>query len=56
MGKRYYCDYCDKTMVATPTIIRTHLKGTVHQKLVSEHYQQYKGISIFPYIILTSKT
>ncbi|XP_013145510.1 PREDICTED: zinc finger matrin-type protein 5 [Papilio polytes] len=42
MGKRYYCDYCDKTMVATPTIIRTHLKGTVHQKLVSEHYQQYK--------------
>ncbi|KPJ17606.1 Zinc finger matrin-type protein 5 [Papilio machaon] len=42
MGKRYYCDYCDKNMVATPAIIRTHLKGAVHQKLVSEHYQQYK--------------
>ncbi|CAG4996286.1 unnamed protein product [Parnassius apollo] len=45
MGKRYYCDYCDKTMVASPSIIRTHNKGVVHQKLVSEHYQQYKDPS-----------
>ncbi|XP_039761742.1 zinc finger matrin-type protein 5 [Pararge aegeria] len=42
MGKRYYCDYCDKSMVAAPTIIRTHIKGVVHQKLVSAHYQQFK--------------
>ncbi|XP_026484137.1 uncharacterized protein LOC113392074 [Vanessa tameamea] len=42
MGKKYYCDYCDKSMVATQSIIRTHIKGVVHQKLVNEHYQQYK--------------
>ncbi|XP_075987680.1 zinc finger matrin-type protein 5 [Anticarsia gemmatalis] len=42
MGKRYYCDYCDKTMVASQSIIRTHNNGIVHQKLVQEHYQQYK--------------
>ncbi|CAH0718470.1 unnamed protein product, partial [Brenthis ino] len=29
-------------MVSAPSIIRTHIKGVVHQKLVSEHYQQYK--------------
>ncbi|XP_026743521.1 zinc finger matrin-type protein 5-like [Trichoplusia ni] len=42
MGKRYHCDYCDKTMVATPTIVKTHNRGMVHQKLVQEHYQQFK--------------
>ncbi|CAK1549221.1 unnamed protein product [Leptosia nina] len=42
MGKRYHCDYCDKSMVATPSIIRTHRKGSVHQKLVNDHYKQYK--------------
>ncbi|XP_063533597.1 zinc finger matrin-type protein 5 [Cydia strobilella] len=42
MGKRYHCEYCDKTMVATPAIVKTHNKGLLHQKLVQEHYQQYK--------------
>ncbi|XP_059045906.1 zinc finger matrin-type protein 5 [Achroia grisella] len=42
MGKRYHCNYCDKSMVATPTIVKTHNKGVVHQKLVQEHYQQFK--------------
>ncbi|XP_050681057.1 zinc finger matrin-type protein 5 [Leptidea sinapis] len=42
MGKRYYCDYCDKTMVATPSIIRIHNSGAAHQKLLNDHYQQYK--------------
>lgn len=42
MGKRYVCDYCDKSMVATPAIVRTHNNGLIHQKLVQEHYQQFK--------------
>ncbi|KAJ2939101.1 hypothetical protein O0L34_g10289 [Tuta absoluta] len=42
MGKRYYCDYCDKTMAATPSTVRTHMKGLVHQKLVLDHYQKFK--------------
>ncbi|XP_045457365.1 zinc finger matrin-type protein 5 isoform X1 [Melitaea cinxia] len=46
MGKKYYCDYCDKSMVATPSIIRTHINGVVHQKLVNEHYQRYKDPEI----------
>lgn len=46
MGKRYHCDYCDKTMVATPAIVKTHNKGVLHQKLVNEHYHQYKGIEL----------
>ncbi|KAL4719774.1 hypothetical protein ACJJTC_013653 [Scirpophaga incertulas] len=42
MGKRYYCDYCNKTMVDTPSTIKTHNNGLAHQKLVQEHYRQYK--------------
>ncbi|XP_026324546.1 zinc finger matrin-type protein 5 [Hyposmocoma kahamanoa] len=42
MGKRYRCDYCDKHMVTSPSIIKTHNKGLFHQKLVNEYYQQYK--------------
>ncbi|XP_023943609.2 zinc finger matrin-type protein 5 isoform X2 [Bicyclus anynana] len=42
MSKRYYCDYCEKTMVSSPSIIKTHVKGVVHQKLVSAHYQHFK--------------
>ncbi|KAL0810384.1 hypothetical protein ABMA28_010529 [Loxostege sticticalis] len=42
MGKRYHCEYCNKTMVAAPAIVKTHNKGVVHQKLVQEHYQQFK--------------
>ncbi|XP_045781011.1 zinc finger matrin-type protein 5 [Maniola jurtina] len=42
MGKRYYCDYCDKTMVSASSVIRTHFKGSFHQKMVNEHYQQFK--------------
>ncbi|XP_028174734.1 zinc finger matrin-type protein 5 [Ostrinia furnacalis] len=42
MGKRYYCEYCDKTMVSAPAIVRTHNNGVLHQKLVREHYHQYK--------------
>ncbi|KAM3968734.1 zinc finger matrin-type protein 5 [Aphomia sociella] len=52
MGKRYHCTYCDKTMVAAPAIVKTHNKGVVHQKLVQEHYQQFKD----PESILAEET
>ncbi|OWR52174.1 zinc finger matrin-type protein 5 [Danaus plexippus plexippus] len=42
MGKKYYCDYCEKTMSSAPLIIKTHNKGMAHQKLVGEHYKQFK--------------
>ncbi|XP_068624504.1 uncharacterized protein [Battus philenor] len=29
-------------MAATPAIVRMHKNGIIHQKLVGEHYQQYK--------------
>ncbi|XP_022828694.1 zinc finger matrin-type protein 5 [Spodoptera litura] len=44
MGKRYVCDYCNKVMVAAPAIVKTHNKGLVHQRLVQEHYHQFKDI------------
>ncbi|XP_030041248.1 zinc finger matrin-type protein 5 isoform X2 [Manduca sexta] len=43
MGKKYYCDYCDKTIMNTLSTIKTHNKGMVHQKLLLEHYQQFKS-------------
>lgn len=42
MGKRYLCDYCHKSLVAAPSVVRTHQRGLLHQQLVHEHYQQYK--------------
>lgn len=29
-------------MVAAPSIVKTHNNGIVHQKIVQEHYQQFK--------------
>ncbi|XP_038217120.1 zinc finger matrin-type protein 5 [Zerene cesonia] len=52
MGKRYHCDYCDKTIVAAPSSIKTHNRGTSHQKLVNDHYQQFKD----PEIILQEES
>ncbi|XP_072933870.1 zinc finger matrin-type protein 5 [Epargyreus clarus] len=52
MGKRYYCDFCNKTMVATPSVIKTHNKGVGHQKIVQEYYQQYKD----PEVILKEES
>ncbi|XP_045507909.1 zinc finger matrin-type protein 5 isoform X2 [Colias croceus] len=55
MGKRYHCDYCDKTIVAAPSSIKTHNRGTSHQKLVNEHYQRYKEPEVILQEELTKK-
>lgn len=52
MGKRYRCEYCDKLMVSSPQIVKTHNKGLIHQTLVREHYQQYKGKFLAVFIII----
>ncbi|KAF6777814.1 hypothetical protein AHF37_02701 [Paragonimus kellicotti] len=41
MGRRFYCDYCDKSFPNNPVNRRTHLNGMQHQQLRKLHYEQY---------------
>lgn len=43
MGKKYYCDYCDKQFKDKPNIKRKHIEGLPHQKARNEHYAQFKS-------------
>ncbi|XP_065831153.1 zinc finger matrin-type protein 5-like isoform X2 [Oscarella lobularis] len=38
MGKRYYCDYCQKSFIDTPSARWKHLNGLHHQRLKKQHY------------------
>ncbi|XP_050312260.1 zinc finger matrin-type protein 5 [Anthonomus grandis grandis] len=40
MGRRYYCEYCDKTFVDELEARRKHLQSANHVKLRNLHYQQ----------------
>ncbi|XP_005095682.1 zinc finger matrin-type protein 5 [Aplysia californica] len=38
MGRRYYCDYCDKSFADNPTGRKTHLNGVAHLRNKKAHY------------------
>ncbi|XP_070572215.1 zinc finger matrin-type protein 5-like [Ptychodera flava] len=42
MGKRYYCDYCDKTFPDNAQSRKKHLDGVHHQMKVKAHYDHFK--------------
>jgi len=42
MGKRYYCDYCDKSFADNPTSRKTHLQGVTHARCRKAHYDSCK--------------
>ncbi|XP_064613030.1 zinc finger matrin-type protein 5-like [Liolophura sinensis] len=42
MGKRYYCEFCDKLFADNPTNKRNHLKGVFHQRMKKLHYDAFK--------------
>ncbi|XP_077996239.1 zinc finger matrin-type protein 5-like [Glandiceps talaboti] len=46
MGKRYYCDYCDKTFPDNPQNRKKHLNGIQHQLAAKSHYDQFKDPAI----------
>ncbi|KAF2900092.1 hypothetical protein ILUMI_06090 [Ignelater luminosus] len=42
MGRRYYCDYCDKTFIDDLEARRKHLTSSHHIKLRKLHYEQHR--------------
>ena len=44
MGKRYYCDYCDKSFPYNTANRKKHNEGTYHKMARNAYYANYKGI------------
>ena len=43
MGKRYYCDYCDKSFPDNLDQRKKHLRGVVHQRNRNQFYQSLQS-------------
>lgn len=43
MGKRYYCDYCDRSFNDDLEARKKHLNGSMHMRLRKEHYDSLRG-------------
>lgn len=52
MGKRYYCDYCDRSFVDDLEARKKHLNGSVHMRLKKEHYDSFRGELLCTWYIL----
>ncbi|RNA17725.1 zinc finger matrin-type 5 [Brachionus plicatilis] len=44
MGKRYYCDFCDKSIPNNSDAIKKHNEGTQHQTIRKNYYLKYKDL------------
>lgn len=44
MGKKYYCEYCDKRFKDDANIRKKHIEGLPHQKARNEHYALFKSM------------
>ncbi|XP_046990040.1 zinc finger matrin-type protein 5 [Schistocerca americana] len=42
MGKRYYCDYCDRSFVDDYEARKKHISGSMHVRLRKEHYDVFR--------------
>ncbi|KDR07385.1 zinc finger matrin-type protein 5-like [Zootermopsis nevadensis] len=42
MGKRYYCDYCDRSFIDDLEARKKHLNGSMHMRLKKEHYYSFR--------------
>ena len=55
MGKRYYCDYCDKAFLDNPTNRRNHLNGLQHRTARKLYYDAFEGnLTLFGVISLVA--
>jgi U11/U12 small nuclear ribonucleoprotein SNRNP20 len=43
MGRRFYCEFCDKSFPANLENRRKHNEGAQHQRLRNAYYSQFKG-------------
>lgn len=43
MGRRYYCDYCDKSFIDDLGARRKHLQSSHHIRLRNIHYELNRG-------------
>ncbi|RZF41080.1 hypothetical protein LSTR_LSTR002712 [Laodelphax striatellus] len=44
MGKRYYCDYCDRSFIDDLEARKKHLNGTLHIRNKKLHYKQFRDL------------
>lgn len=47
MGRRYYCDYCDKLFIDDLEARKKHLQSSHHIKLRNLHYESCRGKKVF---------
>ena len=43
MGKRYYCEYCDRSFKDDPEARKKHLSSLQHVKNRADHYNMFQG-------------
>ncbi|KAL1516914.1 hypothetical protein ABEB36_000746 [Hypothenemus hampei] len=46
MGRRYYCEYCEKTFIDELEARKKHLQSANHMKLRNMHYEQCRDPAI----------
>ncbi|XP_035225912.1 zinc finger matrin-type protein 5-like isoform X2 [Stegodyphus dumicola] len=46
MGKRYYCDYCERSFADGAENRKKHLASVHHQKLRKAHYDMFKDAAV----------
>ncbi|XP_052864714.1 zinc finger matrin-type protein 5 [Anopheles cruzii] len=44
MGRKYYCDFCDKRIQNDSLIIKKHTEGLPHLRAKAEHFEQFKDL------------
>lgn len=47
MGKRYYCDFCDKSIPNNTNAIKKHNEGSQHQAIRNTYYLKFKSNKLF---------
>jgi U1 snRNP-specific protein C len=51
MGKKYFCEYCEKSMADNYESRKKHLNSVNHKLLVKLHYNQYRGKYLHNYLL-----
>lgn len=47
MGKRYYCDFCNKSFPSNTENRKKHNEGLQHQNNRASYYSKFKGNYVF---------